>query len=164
MLSRYVWVGYDKNYDCQWHPYFNNERIQHLQSTWRWARKRSSDSRALSNHMAPEDTGAWDSASLEMAGLWSLGVLSGLWTEIFLTLIKRDIFLANRYRQWYVTAYAESLTTVVHLWDKCQLQGKPLLSSGNSFLWSSSWMKDRSLLAGHEAMVWKLLVRRSDVT
>lgn len=50
--------------------------------------------------MAPEDTGACDSASLEMAGLWSLGVLSGLRMEIFLSLIKRDIFLANRYRKW----------------------------------------------------------------
>lgn len=83
--------------------------------------------------MAPEDTGAWDSASLEMAGFWSLGVLSGLRMEIFLSLIKRDIFLANRYRQWYFTAYGESFTTVVRLWDKCQLQDKPLLSSGNGF-------------------------------
>lgn len=66
--------------------------------------------------MAPEDTGAWDSASLEKAGFWSLGVLSGLRMEFFLSLIKRDIFLANRDK-----------------WDKCQLQDKPLLSSGNGF-------------------------------
>lgn len=102
-------------------------RMQHLQSTRRRARKRSSGSRALSNHVALEDTRICDSASLEMADLSSLGARSYLRMEIFLSLIKRVIFLENRYRQWYFTAYGESFTTLVHLWDKCQLQDKPLL-------------------------------------
>lgn len=83
--------------------------------------------------MALEDTGVCDSASLEVAHLSSLGALSDLRMEIFLSLTKRDIFPANRYRQWFFTAYGESFTTLVHLWDNCQLQDKPLLSSGNSF-------------------------------
>lgn len=60
--------------------------MQHLQSTWTKARKRSSGSRALSNHMALEDTRVCDSASLEMADFLSLGVLSGLRMEVFLVL------------------------------------------------------------------------------
>lgn len=40
--------------------------MQHLQGTLRWARKRSSGSRAISSHVALEDTGVCDSASLEM--------------------------------------------------------------------------------------------------
>ena len=134
-------MGFDKSYVCQWHlPLINYERMKHLQSTRRRVgEERSSGGRAPSDLTATEATGACDSPSLETAGLWSLGLPSGLRMEIFLSLIRRKIFLADRYRQRYFTAYGVFLTTLARLWDKCQLQDIPSLSSGNSFSYSSCW-------------------------
>lgn len=83
---------------------------KHTEKGWGREILKEEDGRAPSDLMAPQATGACDSPSLEAAGHWSLGVPSDLRMEIFLSLSRREMFLANRHRQQYFTAYGALLT------------------------------------------------------